>query len=56
VAIEAGAGIEGEVKADTVLVVGEVHGNIVPQSRVELRESGALIGDLRLGSSVISPE
>jgi cytoskeletal protein CcmA (bactofilin family) len=50
VAIEVGAGIEGEVNADTVLVVGEVHGNIVSQSRVELRESGVLIGDLKAGS------
>jgi cytoskeletal protein CcmA (bactofilin family) len=54
VTIEAGAGIEGEVKADTVLVVGEVHGNIVSQSRVELRESGALIGDLKAGSLTVA--
>jgi cytoskeletal protein CcmA (bactofilin family) len=47
VTIEAGATIDGAVKADTVFVVGEVHGNIVSQSRVELKESGALIGDLK---------
>ncbi len=51
--IEAGAVIDGEVKADTLLVVGEVHGSIVSTSRVELRESGALIGDLKAGSLTV---
>lgn len=52
--IEAGAAIEGEVSADTVLVGGEVNGKIVAASRVELQESGSLIGDLKAGSLTVA--
>ncbi len=52
--IEPGASIEGEVKADTVLVGGEVHGHIVSTSRVEFKESGTLIGDLKAGSLTVA--
>jgi cytoskeletal protein CcmA (bactofilin family) len=48
--IEQGASIEGQVNADAVLVGGEVRGQIVASSRVEFRESGVLIGDLKAGS------
>ena len=52
--IEPGAAIEGEVKADTVYVGGEVRGHIVSKSRVELKESGTLIGDLKAGSLTVA--
>ncbi len=52
--IEPGASIEGEVNADTVLVAGEVSGKIVAASRVELKESGSLIGDLTAGSLTVA--
>ena len=52
--IEAGATVDGEVKADTVLVGGDVHGNIVSKSRVDLRESGMLIGDLKAVSLTVA--
>jgi cytoskeletal protein CcmA (bactofilin family) len=52
--IEPGASIEGEVSADTVLVAGEVNGKIVAVSRVELKESGSLIGDLIAGSLTVA--
>ncbi len=52
--IEPGASIEGEVSADTVLVGGEVKGKIVAASRVEFKESGSLIGDLKAGSLTVS--
>jgi cytoskeletal protein CcmA (bactofilin family) len=51
--IDAGASIEGEVRADTVLVGGEVRGQIVASSRVELKETGTLIGDLKAGSLTV---
>ena len=52
--IEPGATIDGEVKADTVLVGGEVRGHIVAASRVEFKESGTLIGDLKAGSLTVA--
>ena len=54
VTIEPGASIDGEVKADVVLLGGEAHGHILAKSRVELKESGALIGDLKAGSLTVA--
>ncbi len=51
--IDPGASIEGEVRAETVLVGGQVRGQIVASSRVELRESGSLIGDIKAGSLTV---
>ena len=52
--IEPGASIDGEVKADTVFVGGEVRGHLVATSRVEFKESGTLIGDLKAGSLTVA--
>jgi cytoskeletal protein CcmA (bactofilin family) len=52
--IEPGAAIDGEVRADTVLVGGEVRGHIISTSRVEFKESGTLIGDLKAGSLTVA--
>lgn len=52
--IEPGASIDGEVRADTVLVGGEVRGHIISKSRVEFKESGTLIGDLKAGSLTVA--
>jgi cytoskeletal protein CcmA (bactofilin family) len=52
--IEPGASIDGEVNADTILVAGEVRGQVVSSSRVELKESGTLIGDLKAGSLTVA--
>ena len=54
VTIEPGASVEGELIADTVLVGGEVRGQIQASSRVELKESGSLIGDLKAGSLTVA--
>ncbi len=54
VTIEPGASVEGEVKADTVLVGGKVSGQIIAQQRVELRASGALIGDVKAESLIVA--
>jgi cytoskeletal protein CcmA (bactofilin family) len=53
-AIEPGAKVEGEVRADAVLVGGEVRGQIAASSRVELRDSGVLVGDLKAGSLTVA--
>src|SRR5262245_40709887 len=52
--IEPGASIDGEVKADTVFVGGEVRGHLVAASRVEFKESGTLVGDLKAGSLTVA--
>lgn len=52
--IEPGATIDGEVNAEVVLVGGEVRGQIISTSRVEFKESGTLIGDLKAGSLTVA--
>ncbi len=51
--IDPGASIEGEIRAESVLVGGQVRGQIVATSRVEMRESGTLVGDLKAGSLTV---
>jgi cytoskeletal protein CcmA (bactofilin family) len=53
VTIEPGAAIDGEVKAETVFVGGEVRGQIISTSLIEFKESGTLVGDLKAGSLTV---
>jgi cytoskeletal protein CcmA (bactofilin family) len=52
--IESGAHLTGGVKADTVVVGGELSGNIDAASRVELLQTGVLNGDLKAGSLIVA--
>jgi len=52
--IEPGAKVTGSVRARTVVIGGELEGNIDAASHVELLESGVLNGDLRAGSFVVA--
>lgn len=52
--VESGASVHGEVRADSVFVGGEVRGQIVATSRVEFKETGTLIGDLKAGSLAVA--
>ena len=54
VRIEAGAKVTGEVRANTVIVGGELEGNVSAISRVELLETGVLNGDLKAGSLIVA--
>ena len=47
VTIEQGAHVTGQVNAATVMVSGEVEGNIVATARVELLETGVINGDVK---------
>lgn len=47
VTIEQGAHVTGQIAAATVIVSGEVHGNIAAGSRVELLETGIINGDVK---------
>lgn len=52
--IESGAHVTGQVRAKTVIISGELHGNIEGAQRVELLESGVLAGDVKAGSLTVS--
>ncbi len=52
--IEAGAHLTGGVKADTVIVGGQLDGNIDAASRVELLQTGVLNGELKAGSLTVA--
>jgi cytoskeletal protein CcmA (bactofilin family) len=52
--IEAGAKLTGGVRADTVVIGGELEGNIDTASRVELLQTGILNGDLKAGSLTVA--
>ncbi len=52
--IEAGAHLTGGVKADTVIVSGQLDGNIDAASRVELLQTGVLNGELKAGSLIVA--
>jgi cytoskeletal protein CcmA (bactofilin family) len=52
--IERGAKVTGGVRANTVVIGGELEGNISGASRVELLDSGVLNGDLKAGSLTVA--
>jgi cytoskeletal protein CcmA (bactofilin family) len=52
--IENGAKVTGQVRASTVVVAGELHGNIEAAVRVELLETGMVVGDVKAGSLTVA--
>jgi cytoskeletal protein CcmA (bactofilin family) len=52
--IEAGAKVNGSVRAKTVVVGGELDGNIDAATSVELLKTGVLNGDLKAGSLTVA--
>ena len=52
--VEAGAKLTGSIRAASVIVAGEIEGNIDGASRVELTESGVLNGDLKAGTLTVA--
>jgi cytoskeletal protein CcmA (bactofilin family) len=52
--IEAGARVTGGVSANTVVIGGELEGNIDAASRVEILQTGVLNGDLKAGSLTVA--
>jgi cytoskeletal protein CcmA (bactofilin family) len=45
--IEAGAKLIGSVRADKVVISGELEGNVLGASSIDLQETGVVIGDLK---------
>lgn len=52
--IENGAKVTGGVRANTVVIGGELEGNIDAAARVELLQTGVLNGDLKAGSLTVA--
>ncbi|MEO6447517.1 MAG: polymer-forming cytoskeletal protein [Gemmatimonadaceae bacterium] len=52
--IEPGATLTGSVKAHSVVIGGELEGNILDAARVELLQTGILNGDLKAGSLTVA--
>lgn len=52
--IEQGAKLTGGVKANSVVIAGELDGNIIDAARVELLATGVLNGDLKAGSLTVA--
>ena len=52
--LEAGAKLNGGVRARKVIVSGELEGNIESAERVELLDSAVLTGDLKAGSLTVA--
>ena len=53
-AIEMGAKLTGSVRADKVTIAGELEGNVVDATRVDLLQTGVVIGDLKAGSLAVA--
>src|SRR5258706_9216417 len=52
--IEAGAKLTGSVRADKVTIAGELEGNVEQASRVDLLQTGVVVGDLKAGSLTVA--
>jgi len=54
VTLDTGAHLEGQVRANVVVVGGELIGNIDNAKRVELLEGGVISGDVKAGSLTVA--
>ena len=52
--IEVGAKVTGGVRASKVIIAGELEGNIEAAQRVELLETGVIIGDVKAGTMTVA--
>jgi cytoskeletal protein CcmA (bactofilin family) len=52
--IESGAKVNGSVRAEKIVVSGELVGNIEAASHVDLMQSGSLIGDLKAATLTVA--
>lgn len=53
--IEVGARVNGGVRAQRVVVAGELEGNIDSAQRVEIVASGSMVGDVKAGTVTVAP-
>jgi len=48
-----GAVVHAEVEADTIIVSGEVHGNLKAAKRIEIRSPGRLYGNIKTATLLV---
>ncbi|TZF87764.1 bactofilin family protein [Cognatilysobacter lacus] len=53
--IEVGARVNGGIKARRVVIAGELEGNVESAQRVEVVETGSLVGDIKAGAVTVAP-
>jgi cytoskeletal protein CcmA (bactofilin family) len=46
--------VEADIKADTIFMSGEVHGNMVAKTKLEITSHGKLRGNIKTGSLIIA--
>ena len=51
--IEVGAKLTGAVRADKVTIAGELEGNVEQASRVDLLQTGVVVGELKAGALTV---
>jgi len=47
------ATVQAEVEADTIIINGEVHGNLVASNRIEIRSPGKLYGNIKTATLMV---
>lgn len=52
--IEKGARVTAKINADVVTIGGEVEGNVIASSQVELLQSAQLVGDLKASTLIVA--
>jgi cytoskeletal protein CcmA (bactofilin family) len=52
--IEAGAKLTGSVRADKVVISGELEGNVLGASSIDLQQTGVVVGDLKSRSLAVA--
>ena len=52
--IEKGARLAAKIKAETVIIEGEVDGNVAANAQIKLMESGQVIGDLKAATLTVT--
>lgn len=52
--IEAGAHLAGSVRAGSVIIAGEIEGNIEGANKVELQQTGVVNGDINAGNLTVA--
>jgi cytoskeletal protein CcmA (bactofilin family) len=52
--IESGAKLTGSVRADKVTIAGELEGNVIGASSIDLQQTGVVIGDLKARSLAVA--
>lgn len=45
--------VQGDISAETIIVIGEVHGNLTASTKVEILAKGRVLGDVRTPKIIV---